>query len=64
MNPERDAENKYVQRRWHDLSIEAKRLLARSLEERAFLVLLWRLEFRNWRDHRDDPPFDAIHDLL
>lgn len=41
-----ESENNYVLRRWHELSDEAKRMLAASLQERTFLVLIWRLEYR------------------
>ena len=41
-------ESNYVMQRWRKLSVESKRMLARSLEERAFLVLIWRLEYRDW----------------
>ena len=56
---EKDAENHYVQQRWQNLSDESRQLLARSLEERAFLVLMWRLAYRDWRyPNDDDPPWE------
>lgn len=52
-------ENNYVQQRWQKLSIESKRLLAQSLQERAYLVLLWRLEYRAWMlSNQDDPYYE------
>jgi hypothetical protein len=54
-----ETEKKYLLRRWHALSDESKQMLARSSEERAFLLMLWRVQYREWLDGRKDELTEA-----
>ena len=47
-------EREYLLRRWRTLSDECKQMLARSSEERAFLLMLWRVQYREWLDGKDE----------
>jgi hypothetical protein len=47
-------EKQYLLRRWRALSNESKQMLARSAEERAFLLMLWRTQYRQWLQGRID----------
>jgi hypothetical protein len=51
-----ETEKKYLLRRWHALSDESKQMLARSSEERAFLLMLWRTRYREWLDGKERRP--------
>jgi hypothetical protein len=50
-----ESEKDYLARRWRKLPDEVKRMLAASVEERAYLFMLWRLQYRRWLEGRDDP---------
>jgi hypothetical protein len=52
-------EREYLLRRWRALSDECKQMLARSSEERAFLLMLWRVQYREWLDGRKDELTEA-----
>jgi hypothetical protein len=47
-------EREYLLRRWRALSDERKQMLARSSGERAFLLVLWRVQYREWLDDAED----------
>jgi hypothetical protein len=47
-------EREYLLRRWRTLSAESKQMLARSSEERAFMLMLWRVQYRKWLDGKDE----------